>query len=254
MKTGINQIIKMGFLATGFFGMFAIPASAAYFDNAPAPYCDVRITRTLQAGSEGVEVTVLQHFLNRTGDLSATPNGHFGPATRSAVRSFQHDNYINPTGVVGPMTRNAINERMCDTNLQIDTFDTYSYYDTTAYSYASGVTYVDPFDPYVQVITPANTTPNVYTNPQGAVQTTQYNTNYSTVPVNTVSSIVSNPVTAQTAPVTSPVSGTHVTILLRLDTHTELLQHQGRSPLPLRGQTLRITKGIPCNLYGRRVI
>jgi hypothetical protein len=79
MKTGINNAIKTGLVALGFFGILSTTASAAYFDYAPAPKCDVQITRQLTNGSEGVEVTVLQNFLNRAGYLYATPNGHFGP-------------------------------------------------------------------------------------------------------------------------------------------------------------------------------
>ncbi len=187
MKTGIITIARKSLLALGFFGILANTANAAYFDTTPAYRCDVQITRTLQVGSTGVEVTVLQNFLNRTGDLTATPNGNFGPATRTAVRSFQSDNGLSATGAVGEATRNAINERMCDTNLSIHSDYEYSYG-----GYSSGVTYVDPHDAYVQVITPHVATPIVYTNPQQAVQVSNYSSYNSNVsyPVNNSTPII----------------------------------------------------------------
>jgi peptidoglycan hydrolase-like protein with peptidoglycan-binding domain len=176
MKTGINNAIKTGLVALGFFGILATTANAAYFDNAPAYTCDVQITRQLGIGSEGVEVTVLQNFLNRAGYLSATPNGHFGPATMTAVRAFQANNYISATGTVGPMTRNAINERMCDPNLSTDSYNMYTdaYYNYGSYGYADGTTYVSSQDPFVTVVTPPVTNPIVYTNPQNVVSTPTY--------------------------------------------------------------------------------
>ncbi len=163
-------------MALGFVGMVASTGisvvSAAYFDNAPAPRCDVSITRQLSRGSEGIEVTVLQDFLNRYGTLSATPNGYFGPATTAAVRAFQSENYIPATGTVGPATRNAINERMCDTDLHGDSLFYYGNYSSSYSGYSTGVTYVDPYDPFVQVITPAPSTPVVYSTPQNPVITT----------------------------------------------------------------------------------
>lgn len=187
MKTGI----KNSLMALGFFGILATSAQAAYFDYAPAPRCDVQIVRNLYTGSEGVDVTVLQDFLRRIGLLSAVPNGHYGPATTAAVRAFQYQNGIPATGTVGPMTRNAINERICDPNPTINTFaDDYSY---GYYGGASGVTVVDPHDPFVKVITPPVTTPNVYTSPQSTIQTSVH-----TAP------IVSP--TSPSTPVTTPAS------------------------------------------------
>lgn len=189
MKTGIITIAKKGLLVLGLFGILANAASAAYFDTTPAYRCDVQITRTLQVGSTGIEVTVLQNFLNRTGDLTATPNGNFGPATRAAVRSFQSDNGLYASGTVGEATRNAINERMCDTNLSIHSDYSYEY---SYNGYSSGVTYVDPHDAYVQVITPYVTTPTVYTNPQQTVQVSNYSPYSSNVsyPVNNSTPII----------------------------------------------------------------
>lgn len=167
MKTGITQSIKTGLVALGFFGILASGASAAYFDYAPAPRCEVQITHNLYTGSEGIEVTVLQNFLNRTGLLSAVPNGHYGPATTAAVRAFQFHNGIPATGTVGPMTRNAINERMCDTDIFMGGFS--NIYTDAYYGVSSGVTYVEPNDPFVKVVTPSTSAPVIYTNPGTSV-------------------------------------------------------------------------------------
>jgi peptidoglycan hydrolase-like protein with peptidoglycan-binding domain len=166
MKTGMNIIVRALFLPIGFLVLIGSSAQAAYFDNAPAYRCEVRITRTLSPGSQGVEVTVLQNFLTRAGLLSAVPNGTYGPATTAAVRSFQSYNTIPATGTVGPMTRDAINERMCDTDLSVLAYG--SSYDDGYYGYASGITYVDPYDPFVSVITPPAIPPAVYVSPTSA--------------------------------------------------------------------------------------
>ncbi|MEN9338053.1 MAG: hypothetical protein RIQ41_367 [Candidatus Parcubacteria bacterium] len=178
-------------MALGFFGILTTSAQAAYFDTAPANRCDVEITRTLQTGSEGVEVVVLQNFLNRAGLLAATPNGHYGPSTTAAVRAFQYQNYIPAIGTVGPTTRNAINERMCDTNL-----DTYSYDTDYQYGYVTGVTRVDAYDPYVKVISPVTVNPQVYTNPQTVLTGSNYTTTNVVVSNGTVVPPVTSPATS----------------------------------------------------------
>lgn len=57
----------------------------------------------------------LQNFLSAQGYLSATPNGHFGPATAAAVVAFQVAHKISGTGYVGSVTRAAINAASCST-------------------------------------------------------------------------------------------------------------------------------------------
>lgn len=58
-------------------------------------------------------VTNLQKFLKNNQYLSVTPNGYFGPATKSAVKMFQLKNDITNTGRVGPQTRQAIRNISC---------------------------------------------------------------------------------------------------------------------------------------------
>jgi peptidoglycan hydrolase-like protein with peptidoglycan-binding domain len=205
-------IIKNSLMALGFFGILTSTATAAYFDNTPAPRCDVQINRTLQTGSEGIDVTVLQNFLNRAGHLSATPNGHFGPATAAAVRAFQSENYIPATGSVGPITLNAINERMCDTDLHANNYGPYDSYSN--YGNSTGITYVDPHDPFVKVISPTVSTPTIYTNPQNIVQTSNYNTygtQYGTnVAVSQNMVTTSSTVAPVVSPVNTSIASTHI--------------------------------------------
>ncbi len=165
MKTGIkNSIAIAGFLAI--LATTVNSSSAAYFNTAALDRCEVQIINTLQTGSENQEVFILQSLLSRGGYLHAAPNGYFGPATRSALIRFQLENGIAPTGMVGPMTRNAINERLCDNDVRGDSlsYDMYEY-GYGSYGYSSGTTYVDAYDPYVQVVSPTPTNPVVYVNP-----------------------------------------------------------------------------------------
>lgn len=57
---------------------------------------------TIQRGSFGAEVKLLQSKLNLTTD------GNFGPKTEAAVRVFQRNSGLHPDGVVGPKTWAAI--------------------------------------------------------------------------------------------------------------------------------------------------
>lgn len=168
--------MKKIIIIAGFVGAFALPSvSAGYFDNAPAPYCDVSITRNLSVGSSGTEVAILQTMLSRGGYLHATPNGNFGPATKQAVRAFQYDNGISQTGSVGEATRNAVNERLCDADVTANSYSDYGYgfgygssngYDGYSYnSYNSNTTYVTDTDPYVRVVSPNPLPPVVYGTP-----------------------------------------------------------------------------------------
>ena len=49
-------------------------------------------------------VDEVQWRLKRLGIFRATPNGHFGPVTTAAVKTFQRRNGLAVTGVVGPRT------------------------------------------------------------------------------------------------------------------------------------------------------
>lgn len=73
---------------------------------APAGYV---FSRNLSFNSSGADVLVLQKYLVAQGFLTATPNGHYGPATVAAVKKLQKANGIKQLGNVGPSTRNFLN-------------------------------------------------------------------------------------------------------------------------------------------------
>ena len=58
-------------------------------------------------------IFLLQKYLSSSGYLSASANGHFGPASLSAVKAFQAAHSIPATGYVGTMTRTAIDRATC---------------------------------------------------------------------------------------------------------------------------------------------
>ena len=64
---------------------------------------------TLQQGSTGADVTVLQQRLNALGYSVGTPDGSFGAATKAAVVTFQTAKRISPAdGVVNAATWAAL--------------------------------------------------------------------------------------------------------------------------------------------------
>ncbi|HEU5374220.1 MAG TPA: peptidoglycan-binding protein, partial [Ktedonobacteraceae bacterium] len=62
---------------------------------------------TTSQGSTGSAVKALQRQLNAHG-ASLTVDGNFGPATNSAVRSFQSSHGLSVDGSAGPQTWNAL--------------------------------------------------------------------------------------------------------------------------------------------------
>ncbi len=69
----------------------------------PEPPTTTKHNIQLQPGSEGRQVSMLQHALGIAVD------GKFGPQTEAAVRSFQARHHLTVNGIVGPDTSVAIN-------------------------------------------------------------------------------------------------------------------------------------------------
>jgi peptidoglycan hydrolase-like protein with peptidoglycan-binding domain len=67
-------------------------------------------SRNLAYNDKGADVLQLQKILVAQGFLTATPTGHYGPATLTAVKKFQKANNIRQTGNVGPVTLAALNK------------------------------------------------------------------------------------------------------------------------------------------------
>lgn len=66
--------------------------------------------RLIQSGSSGPDVVILQLALIESGHPLPQfgADGDFGPETRSAVRSFQRANGLDPDGIVGPRTMEVL--------------------------------------------------------------------------------------------------------------------------------------------------
>lgn len=59
---------------------------------------------TLNIGSAGPDVKLVQSLLNRIGYNAGPVDGDFGTATQQAVIAFQRNNGLYPDGIVGPAT------------------------------------------------------------------------------------------------------------------------------------------------------
>lgn len=68
-----------------------------------------KFTQTLQVGSQGNEVKLLQDTLRNEGVFNQISTGYFGTMTKTAVIAFQKKYGILQTGIVGPLTRNKLN-------------------------------------------------------------------------------------------------------------------------------------------------
>ena len=64
--------------------------------------------RVMRRGRVGWDVSVLQFLLARRGASPGLVDGHFGPATGRAVRSYQRRAGLAVDGIVGPATRQAL--------------------------------------------------------------------------------------------------------------------------------------------------
>ena len=65
-------------------------------------------TPTLQQGASGSSVRRLQRALTAALATSVGIDGSFGPATETAVRSYQSSRGLGVDGVVGPATWSAL--------------------------------------------------------------------------------------------------------------------------------------------------
>ncbi len=76
------------------------------------PPLEIEEGQVLTVGAEGPAVRALQEALAALGYDPGTPDGVFGPATRSAVMDFQRSNRLNPDGIAGERTLEGINEAL----------------------------------------------------------------------------------------------------------------------------------------------
>jgi len=66
---------------------------------------------TLKPGDTGAQVKALQRALKSLGYPVGKVDGQYGPATKTAVASFQHAAGLTEDGVFGPKTLNALIHR-----------------------------------------------------------------------------------------------------------------------------------------------
>lgn len=77
-------------------------------------FASAALTRQLQLGSRGADVSELQTFLAASASVypQGLITGYFGSLTQAAVRRFQALNGISQVGRVGPQTLAVINSQM----------------------------------------------------------------------------------------------------------------------------------------------
>ncbi len=85
------------------------PSTPAAATSTPAPPSNVpTLSGVLRNGSSGENVTALQERLQALGYLHGKADGQYGPATLSAVKTFQQINGLSADGEVGQMTWAAL--------------------------------------------------------------------------------------------------------------------------------------------------
>jgi peptidoglycan hydrolase-like protein with peptidoglycan-binding domain len=104
MKKITNYFVGLSF-ALGMIAFVAAPALAS---------AETFLTRQLQQGMSGADVSSLQSFLAKDATIypQGLVTGYFGTLTASAVSNFQARNGIATVGRVGPVTMAAINAQM----------------------------------------------------------------------------------------------------------------------------------------------
>ena len=73
----------------------------------------------LKKGSTGHAVVELQEALERLGHELGLPDGHFGPKTKKAVKSFQSNNGLKADGLVGNLTYTMLNNILSQKGLEL---------------------------------------------------------------------------------------------------------------------------------------
>ena len=84
-----------------------IPAANTAPTTLPAATA-AAFTSDLEFGMDGADVLHLQNLMTSKGYMTATPNGHFGPATQAAVTAWQKASGLPATGYFGPLSRAKI--------------------------------------------------------------------------------------------------------------------------------------------------
>jgi peptidoglycan hydrolase-like protein with peptidoglycan-binding domain len=106
-RTTISRLARVtGGIAVA-LGIFSLMSATAFAQT-------VTLTRQLELGMSGTDVSALQAFLGQDNTIypQGLVTGYFGSLTKSAVSNFQARNGIDSIGRVGPVTMVAINSQM----------------------------------------------------------------------------------------------------------------------------------------------
>lgn len=101
-------------VSSKYFAISSIMAITAFILMMPSVSAATTLSRELQTGMRGADVTALQGFLAQDPTLypQGLVTGYFGYLTKAAVSNFQSRNEISPVGRVGPATLPVINFQM----------------------------------------------------------------------------------------------------------------------------------------------
>jgi len=125
MKKYIGILIVLSILVFGVSKVQAVTTTDNLNKTEIANSNPVAITRVLNVGSKGADVSALQKILKTKGFLSTNPTGYYGTLTRDAVKKYQKDaNFINATGKVDANTISMIkNEQLISLNSNLSQKD-----------------------------------------------------------------------------------------------------------------------------------
>jgi hypothetical protein len=121
VAVGIVVLVVAGLAAAGVFSGSSTPSTLPLTNvtvTTPATTAATSSThaaalpkQTLKPGDTGAQVRALQRALKSLGYSVGTIDGQYGPATKTAVASFQHTAGLTEDGVFGPKTLDALIQR-----------------------------------------------------------------------------------------------------------------------------------------------
>jgi peptidoglycan hydrolase-like protein with peptidoglycan-binding domain len=103
IATGAAAVMAMGSAQAAIAAPATPAAQAVHAVPVASQVPDAFAFPTVKQGAVGERVYAVQYLLNAHGARLAT-DGHFGPATAAAVRSFQSRSHLQADGQVGPLT------------------------------------------------------------------------------------------------------------------------------------------------------
>lgn len=102
-KVAIAAVLLSSVMVGGLAFASGPSASASPPTHAPLPAVDLRLSQTLQRGSQGDAVKILQSVLTNAG-WPTWVDGDYGPHTEKTVMLYQRANGLQVDGIAGPET------------------------------------------------------------------------------------------------------------------------------------------------------